>query len=60
MEKRMYPLRKEGDTTVILEPEPYRRANRHCRGSALILTEEDERESEAIKEEAYEEVYGRI
>ncbi len=60
LEQRMYPLIKEGSTTVILEPEPYRRANRYCRGSYLILTIEGDRESEAIKEEAYEEIFRRI
>jgi hypothetical protein len=60
LEKRLYPLSREGSTTVILEPEPYRRANRHCKGSFLILTMEEEGEKEAIREEAYEEVFRRV
>ncbi len=60
LEGRMYPLLTQDGCTVILEPEPYRRANRYCRGSCLFFTVETEEESEAIKEEAYEEVFGRI
>ena len=60
LEGRMYPLVRQDGCTVILEPEPCRRANRYCRGSCLIFTVETEEESEAIKEEAYEEIFGRI
>ena len=60
LEGRMYPLINSDGCTVILENEPYRRANRSCRGSCLIFTLESREESEAIKEEAYEEVFGRI
>ena len=60
LQKRLYPVIEEGLTTRILEPEPTVRANEHCMGSYIILTTEDRNQSEAIKEEAYEEISGRI
>jgi hypothetical protein len=49
-----------GFVTEILEPEPYVSENSLCRGSYVILTTEDRNQSEAIKEEAYEEISGRV
>ena len=60
LQKRLYPVIEEGLTTRILEPEPAVRANASCMGSYIILTTEDRNQSEAIKEEAYEEISGRI
>ena len=46
--------------TEILEPEAYVSENSDCQGSYVILTTEDRIQSEAIKEEAYEEISGRV
>ena len=60
LQKRLYPVVEEGNLTYILEPEPYVQANCGVKGSYLILTTEDRMDSEAIKEEAYEEISGRV
>ena len=60
LEKRLYPVVFRENNAVILEPEPSVRANLHCRGSYVILTTEDRTQSETIKEEAYEEISGRV
>ena len=60
LQKRLYPVIDEGKTTRILEPEPFISANPSCMGSYIIFTTEDRNQSEAIKEEAYEEISGRV
>lgn len=60
LQKRCYPVMDRGFVTEILEPEPYVSENSLCRGSYVILTTEDRNQSEAIKEEAYEEISGRV
>ena len=60
LQNRLYPVIEEGNTTRILEPEPFISANPSCMGSYIILTLEDRNQSEAIKEEAYEEISGRV
>ena len=60
LQKRCYPVADRGKVTEILEPEPYVSENSLCRGSYIILTTEDRNQSEAIKEEAYEEISGRV
>lgn len=60
LEKRLYTVRDYGNFTSILEPQPTVRANPYCRGSYIILSTEDRNQSQAIKEEAYEEISGRV
>ena len=60
LQKRLYPVTDHGSLTEILEPEPVVRANAGCRGSYVIFTTEDRIQANAIKEEAYEEISGRV
>ncbi len=60
LQKTLYPVIDRGTVTEVLEPEPYVSENSTCRGSYIILTTEDRNQSEAIKEEAYEEISGRV
>ena len=60
LQKRLYPIADKGNVTEVLEPEPYVSENSCCRGSYIILTTEDRIQTEAIKEEAYEEISGRV
>ena len=60
LQKRRYPVIDRGSVTEILEPEAYVSENSDCPGSYIILTTEDRIQSEAIKEEAYEEISGRV
>ena len=60
LQKRLYPVIDHGSLSEVLEPEPIVRANCGCRGSYVILTTEDRTQMEAIKEEAYEEISGRV
>ncbi len=60
LQGRVYPLRYSDGITEVLEPEPYVSDNPYCWGSYLILTDEDSRKIQAVKEEAYEEVHERV
>lgn len=55
-----FPLKRKGNLLEILEQEPYRSDNPFCSGSCLIFTDESKRDRQAVKEEAYEELYQRI
>ena len=56
----VFPLRREGSLLEILEQEAYTSDNPFCTGSCLIFTTETSGDRQAIKEEAYEELYQRI
>ncbi len=60
LQKRLYPVIDHGMVSEVLEPEPFVMENCGCRGSYIILTNEDRTLAKAIKEEAYEEISGRV
>lgn len=58
--ENVFPLRYDGSLLEILEQEACTSDNPYCTGSCLIFTNETSGDRQAIKEEAYEELYQRI